>query len=99
MRRRRGTFEAGQEGFEPPTAGFGDRCSTCLSYCPPNSRNGFGDRGSHIDHSPEPPELDHAVGTSSGAGIPQETVQYMSALRLRYILSCRVCNRHRNSHN
>ena len=25
---------AGQEGLEPPTAGFGDRCSTKLSYCP-----------------------------------------------------------------
>src|SRR5205823_6739518 len=25
---------AGQEGLEPPTAGFGDRCSAKLSYCP-----------------------------------------------------------------
>ena len=25
---------AGQEGFEPPTAGFGDRCSTSSSYWP-----------------------------------------------------------------
>ena len=25
---------AGQEGLEPPTAGFGDRCSANLSYCP-----------------------------------------------------------------
>jgi hypothetical protein len=25
---------AGQEGFEPPTAGFGDRCSTSWSYWP-----------------------------------------------------------------
>src|SRR5262249_20127120 len=26
---------AGAEGLEPPTAGFGDRCSTKLSYAPP----------------------------------------------------------------
>src|SRR6478609_1878898 len=26
---------AGQEGLEPPTAGFGDRSSAKLSYCPP----------------------------------------------------------------
>ena len=25
---------AGQEGFEPPTRGFGDRCSTSSSYWP-----------------------------------------------------------------
>ena len=25
---------AGQEGLEPPTSGFGDRCSTKLSYWP-----------------------------------------------------------------
>ena len=25
---------AGQEGLEPPTAGFGDRNSGQLSYCP-----------------------------------------------------------------
>src|SRR3954454_5162824 len=25
---------AGQEGFEPPTLGFGDRCSTSSSYWP-----------------------------------------------------------------
>ena len=28
---------AGAEGLEPPTAGFGDRCSTKLSYAPPPS--------------------------------------------------------------
>ena len=27
-------FSAGQEGFEPPTGGFGDRCSTNWSYWP-----------------------------------------------------------------
>ena len=27
---------AGQEGFEPPTPGFGVRCSTNWSYWPPN---------------------------------------------------------------
>ena len=25
---------AGQEGFEPPTGGFGDRCSSSWSYWP-----------------------------------------------------------------
>ncbi len=28
------TFSAGQEGLEPPTTDFGDRCSTKLSYWP-----------------------------------------------------------------
>src|SRR6478735_2350578 len=31
-------FGAGQEGLEPPTAGFGDRSSAKLSYCPPGAR-------------------------------------------------------------
>ena len=30
---------AGAEGLEPPTAGFGDRCSTRLSYAPPQNRS------------------------------------------------------------
>src|SRR6266516_436110 len=30
---------AGAEGLEPPTAGFGDRCSTTLSYAPPPIRS------------------------------------------------------------
>src|SRR5262249_19040958 len=40
---------AGQEGLEPPTAGFGDRDSSQLSYCPvmdpavTNSRTTVGD--------------------------------------------------------
>src|SRR2546423_9294349 len=29
-----GLGNAGQEGLEPQTAGFGDRCSAKLSYCP-----------------------------------------------------------------
>jgi hypothetical protein len=28
---------AGQEGLEPPTLGFGDRCSTIMSYWPVSS--------------------------------------------------------------
>jgi hypothetical protein len=28
---------AGVEGFEPPTIGFGDRCSTNWNYTPKNS--------------------------------------------------------------
>ena len=33
---------AGQEGFEPPTPGFGVRCSTNWSYWPPNPQYYFG---------------------------------------------------------
>ncbi len=29
-----GAFLAGQEGFEPPSPGFGDRCSSRSSYWP-----------------------------------------------------------------
>src|SRR5215472_16209843 len=32
---------AGQEGLEPPTAGFGDRNSSQLSYCPVTARAGM----------------------------------------------------------
>src|SRR5215475_14216633 len=32
---------AGQEGLEPPTAGFGDRNSSQLSYCPMPARAGM----------------------------------------------------------
>src|SRR4030081_1127638 len=36
--RRTRTALAGQEGLEPPTAGFGDRDSSQLSYCPVTAR-------------------------------------------------------------
>ncbi len=32
--RRSQVFLAGVGGFEPPTGGFGDRCSSRLSYTP-----------------------------------------------------------------
>src|ERR1700729_4552115 len=32
---------AGQDGLEPPTAGFGDRNSSQLSYCPVTARAGM----------------------------------------------------------
>ena len=32
---------AGAAGFEPATGGFGDRCSTGLSYAPAQSDNGI----------------------------------------------------------
>src|SRR5215469_13025472 len=35
------TVLAGQEGLEPPTAGFGDRNSSQLSYCPVTARAGM----------------------------------------------------------
>ena len=41
---------AGVEGLEPPTPGFGDRCSDQLSYTP-RSRNG----GVYIDPSADGP--------------------------------------------
>jgi hypothetical protein len=41
---------AGVEGLEPPTPGFGDRCSDQLSYTP-RSRNG----GVYIDQSADGP--------------------------------------------
>jgi hypothetical protein len=41
---------AGVEGLEPPTPGFGDRCSDQLSYTP-RSRNG----AVYIDHSADGP--------------------------------------------
>src|SRR5271165_3081426 len=42
------TVLAGQEGLEPPTAGFGDRNSSQLSYCPVTARAGM--HGPLADH-------------------------------------------------
>ena len=53
---------AGVEGFEPPTGGFGDRCSTSLSYTPTGpkcSKARF--RGSRIDR-PKGQNLSSALG-------------------------------------
>ena len=36
---RLGVVRSGQEGLEPPTVGFGNRCSTNWSYCPIEAHN------------------------------------------------------------
>src|SRR5437016_1843936 len=48
---------AGAEGLEPPTAGFGDRCSTKLSYAPPAPGS-----------SPEAGCTRASIGTACGCG-------------------------------
>ena len=56
---------AGQEGLEPPTAGFGDRCSAKLSYCPLQMVCGVGP--SRAEDSTRS-ELDTAGGWSGANG-------------------------------
>src|SRR5260370_12711773 len=52
---------AGQEGLEPPTAGFGDRDSSQLSYCPLR-----GTAGTLAQPDGEPPDVEVYV-----AGAPR----------------------------
>src|SRR5215469_4631112 len=60
--RIRGPYYAGQEGLEPPTAGFGDRNSSQLSYCP-----GPASAGMHgpLANLPPDPEVYVAVAPAS----------------------------------
>ena len=55
---------AGQEGLEPPTAGFGDRCSAKLSYCPLQASCG----GVHVRIAPGGPSRPGGASRGCRAG-------------------------------
>src|SRR5579863_2865130 len=58
---------AGQEGLEPPTAGFGDRNSSQLSYCPVPACAGM--HGPLVNHPPDP-EVYVAPALTSNCAAP-----------------------------
>ncbi len=57
---------AGQEGLEPPTCGFGDRCSAKLSYWPKQSLRNISAQNS----LPRPLYLLVDLGNHTGANRP-----------------------------
>src|SRR3984957_15611273 len=73
------TVLAGQEGLEPPTAGFGDRNSSQLSYCPVPACAGM---HRPLANLPPDPEVYVAIAPSSNrtqrpvpGGPPQQPVR------------------------